>query len=361
MIDFYNSEVDRYRSIQGQKPEIDKFINNDPSKISWTHEIKQDLQRSKSGTFASDHVVLSLYRPFCKQAIYFDRQFNNRVYQMPKIFPIAPVENLAICTTSVGCRKEFAALIVNVIPDLAVYIEPNQCFPLYTYEKQSELGSLFATVSSASGYTRKDNIPDSILQKFQSHYQNPKITKEDLFYYIYGILHSPEYKTRFAADLKKMLPRIPFAADFAAFSTAGRNLAHWHLNYETVEPYPLEEVHTQLLLDDRTYHVQKMQFAKVRHNGKLVPDKTSIIYNNKITLTGIPLEAYDYKVCDRSAIEWIMERYQVSRDKASGILNDPNTYNPENPRYILDLLKRIVRVSVETLKIVNELPPLEES
>ena len=282
------------------------------------------------------------------------------VYQMPKIFPIAPVENLAIGIPGIGGTRDFSTIITNIIPDLNIFISASQFFPLYTYEKLSELGSLFATNSRSSGYSRKDNIPDSILQKFQTHYNNPNLTKEDIFYYIYGILHSTEYKTRFAADLKKMLPRIPLAASFTAFSSAGRNLAHWHLNYETIEPYPLEEIHTQLLLEDTDYRVHKMIFAKQRVNGKLVADKTTIIYSNKITISGIPLEAYDYKVCDRSAIEWIIERYQISRDKDSGILNDPNTWNPENPRYILDLLKRIVRVSIETLKIVNELPPLQE-
>jgi len=360
MIDFYNSEVERYRNIQGQKPDVEKFINTDPQRINWTVNLKNDFSKGLSHTYEPSVIVDSMYRPFCKHKLYLDRDFVERPGQMPRAFPIAPVKNLAICTTSVGCRKEFAVLIVNTIPDLALYVEPNQCFPLYTYEKQSELGALFASETNSSGYTRKDNIPDSILHKFRTHYQNPQITKEDLFYYVYGILHSPEYKTRFAADLKKMLPRIPLFPHFNAFSTAGRNLAHWHLNYETIEPYPLQEIQTQLLLEPQDYHLTKMQFAKKRENGKLIADKTTILYNNKITLNGIPLEAYEYKVCDRSAIEWIMERYQISRDKDSGILNDPNTYNPENPRYILDLLKRIVRVSLETLKIVNELPPLEE-
>lgn len=280
---------------------------------------------------------------------------------MSKIFPISPIENLAICITSTGTRKSFSALIVDQLPDLEI-VEKAQAFPLYTYEKTSELGALFATQPNPSGHTRKDNIPNSILHKFQTHYNTPTLTKEDIFYYIYGILHSPEYKTRFAADLKKMLPRIPLAADFPAFSTAGRALAHWHLHYETIEPYPLTETHTQLLLGEPDdYRVQKIQFDKIRHNGKLIPDKTTLIYNNKITLSGIPLEAYNYKVCDRSAIEWIIERYQITRDKDSGILNDPNTWAPDNPRYILDLLKRITRVSLETLKIVHTLPPLQES
>jgi predicted helicase len=210
---------------------------------------------------------------------------------MPKIFPIAPVENLAIGVTGPGSTKEFSALIVEILPDLEL-ASKTQFFPLYTYEKQSELGALFASETNSSGYTRKDNIPNSILHKFQTHYQNPQISKEDIFYYIYGILHSPEYKTRFAADLKKMLPRIPLSPHFNAFSTAGRNLAHWHLNYETIEPYPLTETHTQTLLESQDYHLEKMQFAKKRENGKLIADKTTILYNNKITLSSIPLEAY---------------------------------------------------------------------
>ena len=360
MIDFYNSQVDQYQSLTGQKPEVEQFLDNDPTRISWSRGLKSDLGRLKKYSFDPESIFSGIYRPYCKQWVYFNRNFNDMVYQMPKIFPIAPVENLAICVNGLGGNKQASSLIVNLLSDLNMLEAGAQCFPLYTYEKLSELGSLFATNPSASGYSRKDNIPDSILHKFQTHYKTPDLTKEDIFYYIYGILHSPEYKTRFAADLKKMLPRIPLAASFTAFSTAGRNLAHWHLNYETIEPYPLEEIHTQLLLEDTDYRVHKMIFAKQRVNGKLVADKTTIIYSNKITISGIPIEAYDYKVCDRSAIEWIIERYQISRDKDSGILNDPNTWNPENPRYILDLLKRIVRVSIETLKIVNELPPLQE-
>ncbi|MEK8016204.1 MAG: type ISP restriction/modification enzyme, partial [Candidatus Parabeggiatoa sp.] len=174
--------------------------------------------------------------------------------------------------------------------------------------------------------------------------------------YVYGILHSPEYKTRYAADLKKMLPRIPYAKDFNAFSKAGRDLAQWHLNYETIEPYPVQESTSDFAQEPKEfYQVQKMTFAgKVRE-----PDKTSIIYNSKVTLTGIPLEAYDYIVNGKSAIEWIMERYQVTTDKNSGITNNPNDWS-EDPRYIVDLVKRIVRVSIETMKIVDKLPELEE-
>jgi predicted helicase len=173
---------------------------------------------------------------------------------------------------------------------------------------------------------------------------------------VYGLLHSPEYKQRFEADLKKMLPRIPYAQDFWGFSNAGKELAHWHLNYETIDPYPVTETIDRPDIDPKTlYRVEKMAFTKT---GKQV-DKTLIRYNSHITLSDIPLEAYEYKVCDRSALDWVMERYAFTTDKDSGITNNPNDWS-DDPRYIIDLVKRIVRVSMETVRIVNSLPALNE-
>lgn len=353
MIDFYNQQVEVYAlRAPEQDSDVDRIIDTDPEKISWTRELKQDLEKLKSHQFIPEEVVTGVYRPFCKQTYYFDREFNGCIYRMPRIFPIAPVENLAICVTGPGSTKQFSVLISNTLPDLEL-ISKSQCFSLYTYTPLSDAGPLFQESQTAQ-YTRDDNITDATLTDYQTTYRDLSITKADIFYYVYGILHSPEYKTRFAADLKKMLPRIPHAADFWAFSTAGRNLAHWHLNYETIDPYPLEE---QIPLNPTAdhYRVEKMTFAK---KGRKL-DKTTLHYNSHITLSGIPLEAYDYQVCDRSAIEWIMDRYQVKKDRASGILNDPNTWS-EDPRYILDLLKRIVRVSLESVAIVQSLPPLNE-
>jgi predicted helicase len=193
-----------------------------------------------------------------------------------------------------------------------------------------------------------------VLQDFRTHYQAAKISKQDIFYYVYGVLHSPEYKQRFASDLKKMLPRIPLVQDFWAFSQAGRELADWHIHYETIEPYPLTE-NVPLLETPDTYRVQKMQFAK---KGKEV-DKTTLVYNSQISLNGIPLETYDYIVNGKPALEWIIERYAITTDKDSGITNNPNHWS-DNPRYIIDLVKRIVRVSVETVRIVKNLPALNE-
>jgi predicted helicase len=358
MIEFYNSQVMDYHNLPSDKrPDVEKFIDTDAQKISWSANVKNDLKRNKQATFQKSSIVRSMYRPFCKQWLYFDRQFNERVYQMPKIFPHdIPVNNLVICVTGIGVIKTFSTIITNVIPNLCVQGAgtPGQCFPLYTYEKieieETPLGKM-AGLKAESGYRKKENITDAMLSEFRTQYADVKISKEDIFYYVYGVLHSPEYKTRFASDLKKMLPRIPFAKDFWAFSVAGRDLAALHLNYETCEPYALQEFSNL----DPDYTVQKMQFAKA---GKVV-DKSVIIYNSQITLSGIPLEAYEYEICDKSAIEWIMERYAVTVDKDSGIKNNPNDWS-DDPRYILDLVKRIVAVSVGSVEIVKGLPELEE-
>jgi predicted helicase len=352
MINFYNDQVKNYELALQKKLdlEIDDFVDNNPQKIKWSSSLKQKLSQKQTLVLRKEKVREAMYRPYFKQWLYFNRVLNHRVGKTDQFFPDNK-ENLTISVTGISATKDFSVLIINCLPDLEL-IAKSRTFPLYRYEKveKTDQTSLF---TETEGYTKKENIPDEILEDFQQNYSTKQITKEDIFYYIYGILHSPEYKTRFAADLKKMLPRIPYAEDFWAFSKAGRELAHWHLNYEAIEPYPLVEYQSELYIDDDDYRVEKMVF------GNRNKDKTTIIYNSKIKLSGIPLEAYDYIVNGKSALEWIIERYQYTKDKDSGITNDPNDWS-EEPRYILDLVKRIVRVSVETVKIVNSLPALKE-
>jgi predicted helicase len=294
--------------------------------------------------------------------LYYDPQFNHRY--KGKIYPTSDYKNVAIQVTGTGSSKEFSCLMVNVLPDLEV-ISKGQCFPLYWYEKADEndnkqVGLSFSGDSQAipdnNGFVRHDGITDKALENFRTHYKDQSITKEDIFFYVYGILHSPEYRERFAADLKKMLPRIPFAADFQAFREAGETLAEWHLNYDRIEPYPLTEEAKAFVLDPETfYRVHKMVFGK--KDGK--SDKSVIVYNANLTLRDIPLEAYEYVVNGKPAIEWVMERYAVTVDKDTGIRNDPNAWS-DDPRYIVDLVKRVVRVSVESVEIIKKLPELEE-
>jgi predicted helicase len=354
MIAFFNKQSKAYATLRKASQDevtVDSFIDTDARKISWTHNIKTELTKGSHFTLEDDCVVSSHYRPFCKQWLYFNRRFNERVYQMPKIFPNAELENLVISATGIGASKDFSAIISDSIPNLHLH-DTSQCFPLYYYAKPDESE---AKLFQDDGYIRREAISDAALKRFRSHYET-KVKKEDIFYYVYGILHSPEYKERFASDLKKMLPRIPLAHDFWVFSKAGRKLAKWHLEYESVEPYALEEtISGPRMVAVERFRVSKMSFP--RKDGK--PDKSVIVYNSNVTLSGIPPEAYGYVVNGKSALEWIMERYQISVDKDSGISNDPNEWSAD-PRYIVDLVTRIVRVSLETVKIVQSLPALQE-
>lgn len=242
------------------------------------------------------------------------------------------------------------------MPDLHLHSDGTQCFPLYYYEKKSIYHPTLFDGDDNAQYTRKDGLTAFILERCRESY-GPKVTKEDIFYYVYGLLHSPEYRKAFAADLKKMLPRLPLVekpADFWAFSKVGRALAELHLSYETQPACPDVTVEGA---ESGKFRVEKMRFGKTDAGAA---DKSVIEYNSWIRITGIPLEAYEYVVNGRSAIEWIMERYQVRTDKASGITNDPNDWAQEQgkPRYILDLLLSVISVSLETLRLVRELPRL---
>ena len=378
MIDFYNQQVSLYgeecrKSGKNAESIVDKLIDTNPYKIKWNRSLRNDLCKVKRADFILSHVYKGIYRPYTKQMVYFDRQFNDMVYRQPSLFPTANHNNLVIQVTGIGINKDFSCLVVDSLPDVQTFAN-GQCFPLYYYEKNEpkgkavEQGSLIPQKSKpkqlglpmpkpvTEEYTRKDAITDAALEHFQTHYEDDTIGKEDLFYYVYGILHSPVYRERYAADLKKMLPRVPLAPDFWGFSKAGRELAHWHLDYEQVEPWPVEEERKpQGDMDDFTYyHVEKMRFPKKGERG-------TFIYNGNITFKGIPLDAYDYVVNGKSALDWIMERYAITIDKDSGIRNDPNDWCREHndPTYIYNLVKRIIRVSLETNRIVAGLPDID--
>jgi predicted helicase len=296
---------------------------------------------------------------------------------MAQLFPASDNKNLVISVSGIGARAGFSAIISDAFTGYDL-IEKGQCFPLYIYEKteQSPSGEdLFASKGSGESYTRRDAITDAGLAHFQAAYpaagEGILITKEDLFYYIYGLLHSPDYRTRYADNLSKELPRIPAVqsyTDFRAFEKAGRALAHWHLNYETVACHPAIQIDTGKVMSSNLtaldYRVEKMKFAKIKdpETGKSINDKTTILYNHRITLRNIPLEAYDYVVNGKPAIEWVMERQCLSTDKDSGITNDANLYATEtmqNPKYPLELLLRVTTVSLETNRIVCGLPALQ--
>jgi len=363
MISFYNELQKPYLKLCNTRKVTDSreawtlaqpFIDYDEHKIKWSASLLADFVRREAIEFKSSRIRIGTYRPYCREFVYFDDHMNHRTGKMSALLPVEDTPNLLISLTGMGSSKPFSAIVTDSIPNLHLH-DTGQCFPLHYYDESNAGQPDLLADDSVPGYTRKEAITDAALMKFREKY-GKAVTKEDIFFYVYGILHSPEYKQRFASDLKKMLPRIPFAGDFRAFSNAGRELATWHLDYETIEPYPVTETAEPSPLPPKEYYrVAKMTFGK---NGKK-EDRTVIQYNARIKLSGIPLDAYDYIVNGKSALDWIMERYQVTTDKDSGIVNDPNDWS-EDPRYIVDLVKRIVRVSLETVRIVNALPPLKE-
>lgn len=366
MIDFYNHEVENIKNKRVVTPsvKIEDCISTDLTKIKWVQNLLQDADKGITHSFKSNNVRICAYRPFCNQYLYFSKSMNWSRYMQPKLFPTKHHKNMVICTTGSGGRKEFGCIMVAYTPSLDL-LEKCQSFPLYWYDDSTaDIADLFSSPQNeADRYVRRDGVTDWILSTARKQYGS-KVGKEDIFYYVYGMLHSPEYRTAFASDLKKSLPRLPLvdsADDFWAFSKAGRALAELHLNYEAVEPYKgclLVYGANTNRGDSMNYRVEKMRFGKL---DSKTSDKTKIHYNQHITVEGIPLEAYDYVVNGKSAIEWIMERYAVTVNKDSGIRNDPNDWAAEHndEKYILNLLLRIITVSLETMKIVKALPKLK--
>ncbi|MGY1814943.1 type ISP restriction/modification enzyme [Blastococcus sp. SYSU D00820] len=329
--------------------------------------------RGQRLSFSSQASVNAIYRPFTKVVCYRDDALIERRYRIPNLFPHRQATNVGVYQVGSGSAVPFSVLALDVVPDLHVTGAGSggQFFARWRYEKVDDSGmfDVHGDAEVVDGYRRIDNITDEALAAFTMAYPGESISKDDIFDYVYGLLHSPEYRETYAADLKKMLPRIPFAKDFRAFADAGKQLAALHLGYETVEPYPLEGLDASSPGGEADYGFfavgdKKMTFGKPTAEQKaagLRHDRSVIRYNDRITLRGVPDEAYRYALGSRSAIEWIIDRYWVKTDKASSIVNDPNDWSREvgDPRYIVDLLARIVTVSLETIKVVDSLPPLD--
>jgi predicted helicase len=345
MIEFFNSEVDR------RNDDPSRRRDNDATRFSWNRADDTRLRLGRKLDFNEARVTSSVHRPYAREVLYFDERTVDMAYRIPALFPSGRENEGFVLASPSSHYPEFAALMVRGIPDLHT-IDTGQFFSRYRWERGLDDPNQLGTFDGDEEWTRIDNVTDATLTDYRATYSDLDVTKDDIFDYVYGILHSPEYRTRFAADLKKMLPRIPKVADFAAFRDAGRELGRIHRDYETIEPYALDVTGDQTDLT-----VTKMRYAGTRPNV----DKTTVVYNEKITIRGIPIEAHDYKLGSRSAIDWVLERYQVTTDKASGIVNDPNDWGREHddPRYILDLIGRVTTVSVETVRIVNALPALD--
>ena len=330
MIAFYNAETTRWEHRADQKIPVNDFVSTDRTKIKWTDRLKTELQKGRYVQFSPEKIRASLYRPFTKKHLYFDRLMNQRVYVLPSIFPTPETEqeNQVICVSGIASNKPFQTLLVDKIPCID-FLEKTQCFPFYIYDED--------------GLNRRENITDWALSQFRAHYADDTLTKWDIFHYNYAVLHHPGYRERYQVNLKHDLPHLPFAPDFWRFVDIGRALADLHVNYEALDVMP-KVVETPPL----NWRVEKMALSK---------DKTQLRYNESLTVVDIPSEVFDYRLGNRSALEWVVDRYRVREDPhGSGIVADPN--RGADAAYIVRLLGQVMHVSVETVRLVGELPPL---
>ena len=404
LIETYNEERERVHRTRAADlragAKVRDLVTNDETRIKWTRDLYKSLEKNRVITYNAGATYCGLYRPFCKQWL----NASDGIIYLPAVlrryFPTPGHDNIGFYAVGTGSDKPFSCMATDQVPDLAFWgSSSGQFFPRWTWEPaggrhaaESDMLDLSGDEDAEEpganagqegevlgGYRRVDNITDATLRSYQAVYGS-EVTKDDVFYYVYALLHSPEYRTRYGADLKKSLPHIPLVAsreDFVAFTTAGRGLADLHLDYESVEPTPLrldvdgKEVPWDLreTISPSLLHMEKMRYARVRQDGRLQDDKTSIVYNEHVTISGIPTQAQDYLLGSRSGLDWLLDRYHVSTHKASGIVNDPNDWMAEGagggptasaqPRYLLDLIARITTVSVRTQEIVNSLPPLD--
>jgi len=331
--DEYNTEV--YRYSQKAKPkDIDSFVSYE--RIKWSRNLKRHFRSGDTLHFDERDIRISLYRPFTRQYLYLadiavDEPGNNWQF-LPN--STAEAENSLICATQTA-EKPFTCLVTNKIPNLVMcggFGAATQCFPFYTYDED--------------GSNRRENITDWALAQFRGQYNDTRIGKWDIFYYVYALLYHPQYREKYATNLRRELPRIPFAPDFWPFAEAGKRLAELHVHYEDQAEYPLKWLETKDV--QLNWRVEKTKLSK---------DKTQLVYNDFLTLAGIPPESFEYRLGNRSALEWIVDQYRVTTDQRSGISNDPN--RPDDPQYILRLIGKVITVSLETVKIVKGLPKME--
>ena len=341
--------------------DVDDIARRHSSNTRWDLNLKNNLKGKKKVSYDRGKVTECQYRPFVRQHCYLEYALVNSKYQLDHIFPFGVSGNRAICAPGIGASKTFSVLMVDKMPDLHC-LEFGQCFPRYRYDqlvdtRQDDL------LEAESGLQRIDNITDAALHDFRVRYGDNSITKDDIFDYLYGVLHAYDYRGRFANDLVRGLPRVPLSESFHDFAEAGRKLSALHLGYETCKEAPLEIVpicdidsleikpllETELKPEDFRIGKKKMRFTDTKYD--------TLRINERIGLRGIHPAARAYEVNGRSPLEWFIDRYRITQDRESRIVNDPNGWF-DDPRDLVSAIARIVHVSVESASIVANLPDL---
>ena len=374
MIDFYNEQAAAFAAqapgVRGAD-EVKAFVDNDAARFSWGRADYQRVATRTAYELRDDMIRPGLYRPFFKQALAFDRTLNDMIYRLSRLYPAPESENVGIAIVETGSKSPFGVTATDTIPCLhLIGSDVTSYYARWRYEDAPSAPTLPGTPPAG----RVSNLNPQAVARFRAALGDD-LSDDDVFYYVYGVLHASDFRTTFESSLKKEKPRVPLVenrAIFDAFAAAGRELSNLHVDYETVEPYPLTEEWADGADPDANPDVllvgsRKMSYAKApvpgTGHGKRDLDRSRLRYNDHLTLSGIPPEAHEYVLGTRSGIDWIIDRYYIKTDKASGIVNDPNQWGLERgePRYIVDLIKRVVTVSVRTVEIVAGLPSLEET
>jgi predicted helicase len=344
-IDFYNNEIKRWKS-SDKKQKTNDFVDRS---IKWTSELEDHMKKGSKIKFDKNRVTRTLYRPFTFKYLYFDRMITHRIYQNEKIWGIKKMtENIQICFSGISSAKRFQTYITNIICGLD-FLEKTNCLPFYRYDNEGN---------------RTENITDWGLQQFQNHYTNENITKEDIFYYVYAVLHNPDYRKKYEQELKREYPRIPYYSDFQKWCDWGKQLANIHLNFENIEPYPLKENNFEIKAEAKR-QIKELSIVgepEVVYNRKvktkLKADKeVGIIEIDELTfLSGVPSSAWQYQLGSRSAIEWILDQYKEKEPSEPIIAEKFNTYKfSEHKNHVIDLIKRVCNVSVKTMQIIDDM------
>ena len=329
LIEVYNQEVNEHDT--AKKSNVNDVVNY---AIKWTRSVKNDLLKGVKYEFEDSLIANSLYRPFVGKKIYFCKQLNEMQYQLPKVF-VKEHLNEVITLSGTSTAKPFAALVANQIFSYD-FLEKTQCLPLYRYDNEGN---------------RIENITDWGLNQFRTHYLDKSITKENIFHYTYAVLHHPQYREKYAINLKREFPRLPFYDDFHQWVNWGKQLMDLHLNYEWVEKYPLKRI-------DKKWASRDALPCVSTNKPKLKADKAKgeIQLDAITTLQGVPPQAWEYKLGNRSALEWILDQYKEKKPHDKTIADKFNTYRfADYKETVIELLQRVCTVSVKTMGIIEEM------
>lgn len=337
MVTAYNAQLARWEA-EDRPADLEGFLTVDETALKWIRKTKKYLLRGERAKFSDKSMRVATYRPFTAQHVFLDRMFNEDVYQLERMFAGGPLETPAIVMSGVGHRSPFSVLAVRHVPEqhLCASTDAFQVMPLRLF--------------NADGSSAHDNVTAWAVDRFRRHYRDERIGQRDIFNYVYGLLHHPEYRERYKEDLKRDLPRIVLAADFRALANAGERLMTLHLDYEKQPEYPLARNESSDRRVKVSWRVERMKLSK---------DRTEIVYNDFLMLSGVPTETFAYRLGNRSALEWIIDQYRVTTDGRTGLVSDPNRLDDED--YIVRLIGQVIYVSVETVRIIASLPPLGDT